>query len=188
MSRIRFRTLSFGVLVATSLLIAACRGQKQSETDVRCEYVPDTDKTVLEESPYPEINLPGLWEYQNKANSGREYFLMQDDSIFISLAINPKDFYPFAKEAPTNDAFLKQLYSREATHFKSLGLKEKVLEQNTAHHYIIWKLYGKLYGAYISKIYLMGIKHHNAYNFTVSRGMPVDQDRITFLKEVFEDN
>ena len=172
----------FILLLSVIVLFSGCASQSTS-TIVGCNYDEKKNVTNYFVIPYGSVDLPGVWEKTEYNSIARQQFFKNKDDVHISIAFSPWNKYEFNGDGKLkgND-FTSAYYKWESDYFISNGFESQLIETDTAHQFIIFRIYSDKANNY----FLIGERNGHVSNYSVqATDRWSDQERIDFLKKLY---
>ena len=171
------------MVLLSFVAIVGCASHRISVIE-GCEYNAEKNATEYIVLPFGQVALPGKWEKLRYSDvSGQQFFIGQD-ATEIAVAFNREEYYEFNKDGKFRGLdFLNAFYEWESGYFKTKGYESQLIELNTSHQYIIYRIYGEKVNSY----FLIGVNGNgNVSNFLVDHAEKWTEDeKIRFLKNIF---
>ncbi len=176
------RTIQFRFMtLLMSVLIVGCAIDRVSQKLIDY-YDPDSDTTILVFLFYGDIKIPGKWKRTRYYDVSKQVFFKNKKSTTIAVTKNPLDEYPFYDSKQSEKEFLKNFYEWEKENHKNEGFEIK--EKYWGENYMIWQASDQN----TNTTFLYGTKRSFAFNFAISSDKWSEQQKIEFLKNLFDKN
>jgi hypothetical protein len=176
----------FGLL----LLLATPAFAQRTSTLTGCTYDEKKDSTTYFVLPYGSAILPGKWEKEHYNKVSSQQFFTGKDSVNIAIAFVAYDKYEFnPKGKQKGFNFVKAYYEWDSRYMvDAYGLNRKVLERDSIHNFMIYRIYGTIKTSTFDTYFLVGEKKGNASNFSITiTDKWTESKKIDFLKNLFLD-
>ncbi|BDC99475.1 hypothetical protein [Persicobacter psychrovividus] len=162
-------------------LTISCSTTKTSVI-VADSYDKSTNITTLSLLPYGSIEIPGQWTKTRYNEVSRQHFFVDKDSTSIAITKNPQEKYPFYHDSISDKEFAMKFFEWEKDFYEKHGYE--IQESSKSNNFVIWTASGNN----ANTIFLYGAKNKYAYNFSVFSDNWAEEERVNFLKNIFEIN
>lgn len=137
--------------------------------------------------PYGEIKIPGKWTKTSENRVGGQYFFIGQDSVAISVALQPWDKYEFsfnnAEVTPEN--FVRKFYQWDWNYLKDkTGGQVRIVKEDTERNYLIWNIKNQ---QGLNGYFLFGLKGKIANNFYIASDKWSEEKKVNFLEGLFRE-
>lgn len=179
------KTLIIGILF---LLNISCKTNQISRI-VADNYDAKKNQTTLTMIPYGSIIIPNEWKKTSYNSSSKQHFFQNSDLTTISVAKNLKEKYPFYKAEQNDKVFVTEFVNWDAEYWKEQGLEISTIENKAENTYIIWNAKSKgTSNAEVDTMFLFGIKNSFVFGFSISSKVWNEEQKIKFLKNLYQSN
>lgn len=154
-----------------------------------CQYDEEKDQTDYFVLPYGQVSIPGKWQQAGFNSTSRQQFFKNEEGITLTVSFVYIGKYEFNKDRSKQGfEFVKSNYEWESVFFKeTYGLQSEMIEQDSVHNYIVWRLYGEYGNSSWDTYFLFGIRDGIADNFSVMKTDKWKREQnIVFLKELYQ--
>lgn len=179
--------LSITLITFCALTFFSCSStqrQEQEQLRVADRYDPNADQTTLTIIPYGDIVIPGEWNKTEYNETSTQHFFTNSDSTILAISKNPHEKYPFYKESLNDSAFTAEYFKWDADFLVQQGYQTELVKDNQEKGYIIWRATAPG----IENTYLFGSKNKYGYNFMLASDSLRDEQKISFLEEMYVKN
>jgi hypothetical protein len=178
------------ILYVFLLIIASViEGCIPSNTITRVSYVRYNEKgksTEYMNYPYGSVVIPGKWKEDTYVSSSKQQYLINDDSIKLSVAINPWNKYEFYKPELTEKSYVNEYYEWDSKYIsEKLNCERQILLRDTINNSIVWRVYNE---TNIDNYFLFGLKNKIVYALGIGSGKMSGDQKISLLKATFLKN
>lgn len=179
------KALIIGILFILNL---SCK-TNQTSTIVADKYDATKNQTTLTILPYGNVIIPNKWKKTSYNQISKQHFFQNNDSTTISIAKNLKDKYPFYKVNQNDKEFVAEFVKWDSEYWKEQGLEISTIENKTEKMYIIWNTKNKKETKpEVNTLFLFGVKNNFVYGFSISSRIWNNDQKIEFLKNLYESN
>lgn len=133
------------------------------------------------------MSLPGQWKKVNYNEVSKQHFFNDADSVLLGLAINPAKNYPFYKSGMPPNQIVQEMFNWDSNYFEeNIGIKGKIIEQNTSKHFILWQVEGKQKDREFDNHLLFGSEKGIVFTVFVSTSKWSKEKKENFMRSVYE--
>jgi len=155
---------------------------------VSLKYDDETNKTDYLVLPYGQVSIPGKWIKTNYNTVSKQQFFTNKDSIPLAISFGACNKFEFNYNGNKKGyEFIKAFYNWEKDYYvKTIGLEEKLIEDDSTNHFIIFGVKGTYENQKIENIYLFGENNCYVSNFSILETNLWNEDqKVDFLKKMY---
>lgn len=179
------KTLIIGILF---LLNISCK-TNQTNMIVADKYDVTKNQTTLTILPYGNVIIPKEWKKTSYNQVSKQHFFQNNDLTTISIAKNLKEKYPFYKAEQNDEEFVSEFVKWDSEYWKNQGLEISTIENKAENTYIIWNAKNtNETKPEVNTFFLFGVKNNFVYGFSISSKVWNEEQKIDFLKNLYETN
>ena len=153
------------------------------------KYDATKNETTLTILPYGNVIIPNEWKKTSYNQVSKQHFFQNSDLTTIAIAKNLKEKYPFYKAEFNEKEFVEEFVKWDSEYWKGQGLETSIIENKTENNFIIWNAKNKSETKQeVNTIFLFGLKNNFVYGFSISSKTWNEEQKITFLKNLYNKN
>src|SRR5258706_9374654 len=106
------RQAKYFLTIILGTILFSCATTKSTSILYSDNYDKNSDLTSVMIFPYGEVKIPGQWTKTRESDKSGQYFFIGQDSVRISVALQPWDKFEFSNNNPqvTPDNFIRKFY------------------------------------------------------------------------------
>lgn len=131
-----------------------------------------------------DVQIPGVWEQLSKANDSGQSFLKNKEGVIIAIAQNPKKAYPAFIKKKSDYENVNLFYKWDSDYYAENKFDTKLIKENSKQEYVIWKYNDHK----LDNVFLFGSSKDNFLNLLVYTDKWNEEQKITFLEELYQLN
>ena len=131
-----------------------------------------------------DVKIPGIWEKLNKMYDSGQTYMKNKEGIVIAIAQNQKKAYPTFNKTKSDYENVNLFYKWDSDYNAENKFETKLLKENNKQEYIIWKYNDKK----LDNVFLFGSSKDNFLNLLVYTDRWNEEQKITFLEELYKLN